>query len=111
MLELPQGCRICVRLTVRCSIKDFNAKDDNLHLDNAIFQKLGKKGSEQKPAKLDKKFFTIGDKAKAKDDYVIYDKKTGVLSYDADGSGKGEAIEFAQLKNKPTLKVDDFFVI
>ncbi|MDF2974138.1 MAG: hypothetical protein K0R61_4588, partial [Microvirga sp.] len=32
-------------------------------------------------------------------------------SYDADGSGKGQAVEFALLKNKATLKYDDFFVI
>jgi hypothetical protein len=93
------------------TITDFKAKDDSINLDNAIFKKLGKKGSEQKPAKLEKKFFTVGDKAKDKDDYIIYNKKTGVLSYDADGSGKGQAVEFALFTKKPTLKVDDFFVI
>ena len=70
-----------------------------------------KKGTEQKPFKIGKKFFTVDDKANDKDDYLIYSKKTGVLSYDADGSGKGQAVEFALLKNKATLKVDDFFVI
>ena len=93
------------------TLKDFRAKDDSIQLDNSIFKKLGKKGSEQKPVKLDKKFFVVGDKAKDKDDYVIYNNKTGVLSYDADGSGKGQTVEFAMLKNKPTLKVDDLFVI
>jgi Ca2+-binding RTX toxin-like protein len=95
------------------TIKDFLAKDDSVYLDNAVFKKLGTKGSAQKPVKLDKKFFTVGDKAKDKDkdDYVIYNKKTGVLSYDADGSGKGQAVEFALLKNKASLKYDDFFVI
>ena len=92
------------------TLKDFSAKDDSIYLENAIFKKLGKKGSEAKPAKLDKKFFSL-DKAKDKDDYVIYSKKTGVLSYDADGSGKGQAVEFALLTKKPTLKFDDFFVI
>jgi VCBS repeat-containing protein len=93
------------------TLKDFSAKDDSIYLYNAIFKKLGKKGSEANPAKLDKKFFTVGDKAKDKDDYVIYNKKTGVLSYDADGSGKGQAIEFAQLKKGLALKYNDFFVI
>ncbi|WP_457092935.1 Ig-like domain-containing protein [Microvirga sp. P5_D2] len=92
-------------------IADFSVKDDSIYLDNTIFKKLGKKGSEQKPAKLDKKFFTVGDKAKDKDDYIVYNKKTGVLSYDADGAGKGQAVECALLKNKATLKFDDLFVI
>jgi Ca2+-binding RTX toxin-like protein len=93
------------------TIKDFAAKDDSLYLDNAILKKLGKKGSEKTPAKLDKKFFVVGDKAKDKDDYIVYNKKTGVLSYDADGSGTRQAVEFALLKNKAALKYDDFFVI
>jgi Ca2+-binding RTX toxin-like protein len=92
------------------AVKDFSVKDDSIWLDNAIFKKLGKKGTEQKPAKLDKDFFAL-NKAMDKDDYVIYNKKTGVLSYDADGSGKGQAIEFAQLKKGLALKYTDFFVM
>ncbi|MBL0406315.1 hypothetical protein JKG68_20355 [Microvirga aerilata] len=91
------------------TIKDFVVKDDSLWLDNAIFKKLGA-GTATKPKLLNKKFFAL-DTAKDKDDYVIYDKKTGVLSYDADGSGKGQAVEFAQLKKGLALKFDDLFVI
>jgi Ca2+-binding RTX toxin-like protein len=92
-------------------ITDFNVKDDRIWLENKIFTKLGKKGSEKKPAKLNKEFFIIGTKALEKDDYLIYNKKTGVLSYDKDGSGKGKAVEIAQLKKGLPLKHDDFFVI
>ncbi len=92
------------------TISDFNVKDDGIWLDNAVFKKLGK-GTELKPGKLNKDFFTLGTKAQDKNDYLIYDKKTGVLSYDADGSGKGRAIEFALLKKGLALKYDDFFVI
>ena len=92
------------------TIKDFSVKDDSLYLDNAIFKKLGRNG--HKPKQLDKSFFTIGDKAKDKNDYIVYNNKTGVLSYDADGSGKGKAVEFAQLSKKlTTLSYKDFFVI
>ncbi|MFD0463284.1 hypothetical protein ACFQY9_17050 [Microvirga aerilata] len=42
---------------------------------------------------------------------MIYNRKIGVLSYDADGSGKGKAVEFAQLKKGLALKYDDLFVI
>lgn len=91
------------------TISDFSVKDDAIWLDNAIFKKLGK-GSEAKPGKLNKGFFTF-DAAKDKDDYLIYSKKTGVLSYDADGSGKGKAVEFAKLAKNLALTEKDFFVI
>ncbi len=92
------------------TITDFKVGEDKLWLDNAIFKKLGK-GTEAAPGALNKKSFVVGDKAKDKDDYLIYNKKTGVLSYDADGSGKGQAIEFAQLKKGLMLTYKDLFVI
>jgi VCBS repeat-containing protein len=93
------------------TIKDFSVKDDSIYLDNAIFKKLGS-GTQSNPKLLSKAFFTIGDKAKDKNGYVIYNDKTGVLSYDADGSGKGKAIEIAQLSKKLTTMTNkDFFVI
>ncbi|MCB8819118.1 hypothetical protein [Microvirga rosea] len=91
-------------------IKDFNVKDDTIWLDNAIFKKLGK-GSELKPGKLNKAFFSIGDHAKDKNDYLIYDNKKGVLFYDADGSGAGKAMEIATLSKKLKMTYKDFFVI
>jgi Ca2+-binding RTX toxin-like protein len=92
------------------TIKDFSIKDDSIQLDNAIFRKLGSKGSENKPVKLNKDFFSF-DKAKDKNDYVVYNKKTGVVSYDADGSGAKAAVEFALVKKGTNLKYDDFFVV
>ena len=59
---------------------------DTIWLDNKVFTKLGKKGSEASPAKLSKSFFA-SEKAKDKNDYVVYSKKKGMISYDADGSG------------------------
>jgi Ca2+-binding RTX toxin-like protein len=91
------------------TLKDFSVKDDSIWLDNAIFKKLGS-GSPSKPKLLKKDFFKIG-KATDKNDYVLYDKKTGVLSYDADGSGRGKAVEFAQLKKGLAPSYKDFFVI
>ncbi len=94
-------------------ITDFNAnKTDRIYLENSIFKGLGKKGSLKKPVKLDKDAFWIGSKAHDKEDRVIYNKKTGDLSYDADGSGKGKAIVIAKLeKNLKYLDAGDFFVI
>ncbi len=92
-------------------IVDFNVKYDSLWLDNAIFKKLGKKGSEDHPAKLSKGFFNFGDHPQDSNDYLLYNKKTGILSYDADGSGSKAAVEFAQLSKHLKLTYKDFFVI
>lgn len=77
-------------------ILDFNIADDTILLENAIFKKLGK-GTPAKPVKLNAKFFKLSTQKQDKDDYVIYDKKKGILSYDADGSGAGKAVEFASV--------------
>ncbi|MFL5188623.1 MAG: calcium-binding protein, partial [Microvirga sp.] len=92
------------------TITDFSVKSDSLWLDNAVFKKLGS-GTLSNPGALDKEFFVVGSKAHEKDDYLIYNKKTGVLSYDADGSGSKEAVEFAQLSKNLKLTYKDFFVI
>jgi Ca2+-binding RTX toxin-like protein len=91
-------------------ITDFNVKEDSIYLENSIFTKLGKKGTEASPFKLNKKNFA-NDKAKDKDDYIVYNKKTGVISYDADGSGKGKAVEIASVTKGLKLTYDDFFTI
>ncbi|MFC4175350.1 M10 family metallopeptidase C-terminal domain-containing protein [Microvirga sp. GCM10011540] len=92
------------------TIKDFSVADDTIWLDNKVFKKLGKKGSEAKPAKLNKKFFSL-EKAKGKDDYLVYSEKKGILYYDADGSGAGKAVEIAKLSKKLKLTANDFFVV
>ncbi|NIX75458.1 cadherin domain-containing protein [Microvirga terricola] len=91
-------------------ITDFNVKDDTIYLNDAMFPKLGK-GTISKPGKLNKNFFTIGDKAKGANDYLIYNNKTGVLSYDADGLGKGKAVEIAKLSTKLKMTAADFLII
>ncbi|MBZ6078782.1 M10 family metallopeptidase C-terminal domain-containing protein [Microvirga puerhi] len=91
-------------------ITDFNVKDDTIWLDNNYMTKLGK-GTEPKPGKLNKAFFTIGPKAKDKNDYLVYDNKKGVLYYDADGSGAGKAVEITTLKKGLKMTYLDFMVI
>ncbi|MBB3019294.1 hypothetical protein FHR70_002359 [Microvirga lupini] len=93
------------------TITDFKVKDDKFYLDNAVFKKLGK-GSLDKPSQLNKNFFTVGTQAKDKNDYLIYNKQTGVLSYDADGSGtKVKAIEFAKIDAGINLKYSHIYLI
>ncbi|NIX77848.1 calcium-binding protein [Microvirga terricola] len=93
------------------TIADFSVRDDSIYLDNKYMPKLGKSGSLSKPAKLNAKMFWTGAAAHDADDRIIYNKKTGALFYDADGSGKGAAIQIATLSKGLKLKADDFFVI
>ena len=92
-------------------VADFSVADDSIWLENKIFTQLGKKGSETAPAQLKKSFFVVGDKAKDKNDYLIYSKKSGKLLYDVDGSGAKAAVEIATLSKKLSLTYKDFFVI
>jgi Ca2+-binding RTX toxin-like protein len=90
-------------------ISDFSVAEDTIWLSDSVFKKLGK-GTEASPAKLKKAFFKMG-KAKDKNDYLVYNKKTGMLSYDADGSGTAKAVEIAKLARNLKLTQDDFFIV
>ncbi|WP_421590319.1 beta strand repeat-containing protein [Shinella sp. M27] len=87
------------------TIDDFSVKDDTIFLDNDIFTKAGKVGD------LSAKSFYIGSQAHAETDRIIYDTKTGKLWYDADGSGKGAAIQFATLDTGLKISATDFDII
>ncbi|WP_262028318.1 cadherin domain-containing protein [Microvirga sp. Mcv34] len=87
-------------------IYDFkSAEGDKIFLDNAVFKKLGTTGTIDAPARLDPSMFKTGQ-AKDKNDYLIY--KGGILYYDADGSGKGAAVQIVKVSG---LKVTDIWVI
>jgi hypothetical protein len=92
------------------TIKDFNVRDDSVYLDNAIFRKLGR-GTEANPTKVNKAYFQVGERADDRNDYLIYNKKTGILYYDADGSGGGAQVEVAKLAKNLKLSDKDFFVL
>jgi Tol biopolymer transport system component len=92
-------------------VRDYEVKDDSIFLDNAVFTKLGRKGSAEAPEKLKKAFFTIGDHAKDKNDYVFYDPRKAKLYYDQDGSGHKAAVEIASFTKGVKLKATEFFVI
>ena len=92
--------------TNRDIVTDFNHVADTFKLENAIFTKLGA-GVHA----LNAGFFHAGSAAADTNDYIVYNKATGVLSYDNDGSGSHAAIAFAQLTNKPVLAANDFQVI
>jgi Ca2+-binding RTX toxin-like protein len=87
------------------TIKDFAINVDKIRLENAIFKKLGK------PGRLNPDFFIIGTGAKDANDYIVFNKKAGFLSYDADGIGRSKAIVFAKFKPGIGLDAGDFLII
>jgi Ca2+-binding RTX toxin-like protein len=54
--------------------------------------------------------FTTGTAAADRDDRVIYDAETGVLSFDPDGSGSAAAFKIARLAKGLALSHDDFIL-
>jgi Ca2+-binding RTX toxin-like protein len=86
-------------------IADFSRVDDTIHLAKSVFSKIAKKGV------LQSKEFYAGTKAHDASDRIIYNKKTGALFYDKDGTGAAAAIQFATIANKETLTFRDFIVI
>lgn len=86
------------------AIEDFAVNIDKIGLDSAIFKKVG--------AALSKKEFVVNKNGKAydKNDFVIYNKKTGDLLYDNNGSKKGGAQVFAELDKNLKFDKNDFFV-
>jgi Ca2+-binding RTX toxin-like protein len=86
-------------------LNDFSVKSDTIFLDDDIFKTAGKVGQLQASA------FHIGKTAEDADDRVLYDKVTGKLWYDADGSGNGSAVHFATLSKGLAMTEADFITI
>lgn len=95
--------------TNKDTITDFNAVDDTIQLENAVFTSLSATGT------LNSANFRANTTGTASDanDYILYNTTTGALSYDADGSGSGVAVQFALLgvNTHPTITNVDFSVI
>lgn len=89
------------------AISDFSVADDTIELENGIFTALTATGALS--ANL---FKDIAVSAKDADDRIIYNSATGILYYDADGSGTAFGnVKFAVLDGKPMLTAADFVVI
>ncbi|WP_230532789.1 calcium-binding protein [Microvirga roseola] len=96
------------------TITDFKKKSDKFVLSRSGLDEDGKKVDifmkAGTPGVLKKGAFYVGSKAHDKDDRIIYNKKTGVLYYDPDGNGSKAQVEFANLKNKASITVSDFYL-
>ena len=93
-------------------ILDFNPAEDAFYLDTAIFTKLVK-GTLSNPTKIYGTNLEDGAGAKANDnnDFLVYDKTTGILSYDADGSGSGASVVIAKLQPGLDLTAGNFYTV
>ncbi|HZH10204.1 MAG TPA: hypothetical protein VEZ24_07535 [Microvirga sp.] len=87
------------------TITDFNVIDDIIQLKFFTFPKVSALGT------LNRDFFTIGTAAKDRNDYIVYNKVTGVVSYDVDGSGAKAAMDFLKVKAGTALTHADFNVV
>jgi Ca2+-binding RTX toxin-like protein len=89
-------------------ITDFSAPADTIRLENAIFTALG---AGELASDRFKDLGVAGAKLDATD-RIVYDRTTGILSYDADGSGtKAAMVQFALIDTKAVLTAADFFVV
>lgn len=89
-------------------ITDFSSTSSNndlLQLENAIFAKLGSAGA------MKSDYFKLSTQTQDANDYIVYNKATGGLFYDADGNGAKTGVQFAALLASPTLTAADFVII
>ncbi len=86
-------------------VKDFSRVQDTMQLEHAVFTKIDAVGHLKAAA------FKLGVEAADPDDRIIYNKATGVVFYDPDGSGTAPQIFFATLATKPIINNLDFFVV
>ncbi|MBM1173334.1 calcium-binding protein [Microvirga arabica] len=87
-------------------IDDFSVKYDSILLDKKIF-----KVSADSKGYIRSSAFWTGSEAHDSSDRIIYDKGTGALYYDADGTGSKTAVQFAQLDANLRLTYKDFGVL
>ncbi len=87
------------------TVKHFTPGKDEFFLDQSIFAAL------TGPGTLKGTEFHIGGHAADTDDFIIYNKNTGALSYDADGTNPAKIqVQFAQLDKHLNLHHSDFIV-
>jgi Ca2+-binding RTX toxin-like protein len=82
-------------------IVDFSVADDTIMLDRAVFGGIA-------AGTLASSAFVAGTAAADADDRILYDGGTGKIFYDADGSGAGAAVLFAQVAAGTALTNLDF---
>lgn len=86
------------------TITDFQPGRDKIELSSAIFKAI-------KPGALSTSTFQIGQAAQTAEAHILFDPKSGNLSYDPDGNGAAQAQVFAVLPTGIQLTKADFIVV
>lgn len=86
-------------------ITDFSVVDDTIVLENAIFTAFATTGAIASGA------FHTGAAAQDANDRLIYNKTTGDLFYDTNGSGSGGSVQIAELSAGLSLTYEDFLIV
>lgn len=89
----------------RDAIADYQAGTDHIVLDHAVFTAAGAIGT------LSDAGFWIGSAAHDASDRIIYNASTGLISYDADGTGRLSAVAIATVAPGTLLTHADFLII
>ena len=84
-------------------IADYNIAQDSIRLDNSVFSGLP-------TGRLSTDAFTSGNAATTATHRIIFNGLTGEISFDADGSGSGDAVVFARVFPGLALNEREFFV-
>ncbi len=84
-------------------ISDFKHDIDHLALSDAVFKALGVSVTASE--------LRFGTKAKDANDFLLYNKPTGKIYYDMDGSGAAKAKLFIDLKDGTVLDHGDFLIL
>ncbi len=85
-------------------IQDFDVAEDKIELDGRIFKSLYTNYDRT----LMNSCFKVGASATSVYDRIIYNSTTGELFYDADGSGVGVQVKFAELSKGLALTASNF---
>lgn len=84
-------------------IRDFTHGWDDIVLSKAVFAKLG--------FAVEASELRLGTVAKDANDFLVYNKATGDLFFDFNGSAKGGHTMFADFKPGTVLTFDDFLIL
>jgi Ca2+-binding RTX toxin-like protein len=87
-------------------ITDFSHQDDTIKLSHSFFKGMG-------TGPLKSQFFFTGTHAHDADDHIIYNKASGALYYDSDGTGAHAQVLFATIADHAIagLAFSDFVLI